>query len=460
MARLLSIILFCCYSGLSARPLEPVRSLSTDGQFIRLNGELTLLVGDSVTQGWMELGSNFDGKAYLDKLSRNKCNAVMLWSYIGIDNQSGDRRIAYDAPEIWPWQKTENAFNLAKRNPEYFRHLREFVEYAQKKGIVVIITIHDGWTKTRFAGHPFNAALGGPISQREQYIDLHDYYTEMPNQFDLGWNRMQKNQFYQEKFCRWLIDAVGECPNVIFEILNEGEWYNSQKLDLYETHFLRFIKKRTKCLTMINERSNLRDNPDCDIFSLHQPNWSKDTVITDSFNLFTKELSSNPLKPLVFSEPVPEYSGDRSLNRGLMRLMWGTVLSSSSFVVQNDCSFAFDKLSTMSSEIPERDIIYLLEGHCARFMGSIDLCGMIPNGGLASSGVCLASPGREYVIYSQKRMVEIDLSSLRGAGSYRYLDPATGIASKWREIEGGGKVLQDTGSNNDMIIHIKSGAIR
>ncbi|MHB1456734.1 MAG: cellulase family glycosylhydrolase [Armatimonadota bacterium] len=460
MARLLFVILLCCYSGLSARPLEPVRSLSTDGHFIRLNGKLTLLVGDSVTQGWMELGGNFDWKAYLDKLSRNKCNVVMLWSYIGITDQPGDKRIGYDAPEIWPWQKTGNTFNLAKKNPEYFSRLREFAQYAQKKGIVVIITIHDGWTKTRFAGHPFNAVLGGPLSRREQYIDFQDYYAEMPDQFDQSWSQLQKNQFYQEIFCKWLIDAVGKYPNVIFEIFNEGEWYDSQKLDMYETHFLRFIKKRTKCLTMINERSDLHDNPDCDIFSLHQPNWSKDTVITHSFNLFTNELRANPSKPLFFSEPVPEYGGDRSMNRGLMRLMWGTVLSGSSFVVQNDCSFAFDKSSAMSSKIIERDIIYLLEGHCARFMDSIDLCGMIPNGELASSGVCLASPGREYVIYSQKRMVEIDLSSLKGTCSYRYFDPATGITSNWREIEGGGKVLQDTGSNNDMIIHIKSGAIR
>ncbi|MHB1002011.1 MAG: glycoside hydrolase family protein [Armatimonadota bacterium] len=420
-----------------------------------MNGKRTILVGDSVTQGWMELGSNFDWKEYLDALSSNGCNVAMLWSYIGITDQKGDRRISYDSPEIWPWQKTGTDIDLTKVNTAYFIHVREFVKYAQKKGIVVIITIHDGWTKTRFAGHPFNSALGGPLSQKEQYIDLYDYQIEMPEAFDKNWNWKQKNQFYQEEFCRWLIDAVGESPNVIYEVFNEGEWYNPQKLDLYEAHFLRFIKKRVKSLTMINERSKLYVDNDCDIISLHQPNWSGDTNASDSFNLFVDEMNAYQLKPLFFSEPVPEYGGDRTLNKGLMRLMWGTVLSGSGFVVQNDCSFGFDKSSSMSTKSLERDIIYLLEGFCARFMNTVDFHGMTPNGNLSSSGVCLASPGREYVVYTQKRLVNIDLSNLTGSGSYKIFAPATGSSSAWRKVDVGKVISIDTGSNDDRIIHIK-----
>lgn len=47
---------------------EPIRSFSVANGFTEINGKRAVLVGDSVTQGWMELGKNYDWKAYLDAL--------------------------------------------------------------------------------------------------------------------------------------------------------------------------------------------------------------------------------------------------------------------------------------------------------------------------------------------------------------------------------------------------------
>jgi hypothetical protein len=84
-----------------------------DGHWLQFRGRPILLVGDSITQGWMELGTNFDQKAYLDALARRGINVLLLWSYIGIVDQTADPRIGYDAPELWPWAR-------AKASPDAF----------------------------------------------------------------------------------------------------------------------------------------------------------------------------------------------------------------------------------------------------------------------------------------------------------------------------------------------------
>ena len=133
----------------------------TGSPWVEFRGKPVLLIGDSITQGWMELGANFDQQSYVDALARRGINALLLWSYIGITDQVKDDRIGYDASEIWPWVQRGAKFDLLSWNEDYFRRLRALVKYADSKNVVVIITVHDGWTKTRFDGHPFNVANGG-----------------------------------------------------------------------------------------------------------------------------------------------------------------------------------------------------------------------------------------------------------------------------------------------------------
>jgi len=93
----------------------------------------------------------------------------MLWSFKGTDarRQQQDKRIGYDAPELWPWAGSPEtrSFDLHRFNPAYFERLKQLVADAESRRMVVLVTVHDGWTKTSFDGHPFNCALGnGPLS--------------------------------------------------------------------------------------------------------------------------------------------------------------------------------------------------------------------------------------------------------------------------------------------------------
>lgn len=436
-------------------------SVSADGHWLEFQGKRVMLVGDSVTQGWMECGTNFNQTAYVDALASRGINILMLWSYIGITDQNSDPRIGYNAPEIWPWTRSGNTFNLNQFNEAYFNRLRSLIEYCNSKGIVVLITIHDGWTKTRFAGHPFNSALGGSLTDKAQYVELHDYNNEMPTTYNAGWNRQQKHQYWLERFCDKLIQKTADQPNVIYEMFNEGEWYNQANLANFQKHFLRFWKARTDRLTMVNadhiSGTNFRTESNCNIISYHNPNWNSGSTALTFFNHFAGAYNGTPVKPFFFSEPVPEYQGDTSLYDAITRMMWGTVIGGAGFVMQNDTSWGFDPNTIMAGKATARNVVLDREGHCSRFFNDsqVDLDSMRPQGSLSSTGVCMANTGKEYVVYSQASSFTVNLSGTSGTLTCRFYNPRTGVFEPVFNRTGGGTQSFTTPGSNDWVLHIK-----
>jgi hypothetical protein len=451
----------------------------SDGHWLQFRGKPILLVGDSVTQGWMELGTNFDQKAYLDALGRRGINVLLLWSYIGVVDQAADPRVGYDAPELWPWLRlapaarggavapgADGPFDLTQFNDAYFGRLHKLISDADANGIVVAVQVHDGWTKTKFAGHPFNVANGGPLTDRAQYVELYDYDHEMPPVFDPQWTRPQKHQFYLERYCERLIQATADTPNVIFEIFNEGEWYDAQRLRSFQMHFLDFFKARTALPLMINDDHirgvpGFRGEPEADLLSHHTPRWDDLPAARVFFDHYRGQFDATPAKPMFFSEPVPSYEGgDAAVETALLRLLWGTALGGASVVVQNDLSFGFDPRSPMAAKADQRDRVLDLEGHLARFFSraGVNFPAMRPDGGLASTGVCLAQAGVEYVVYaSPTRFFTVDLAAAKGTTlGVRWYDPRTGESYNGGRIVGG-NVAQPflPPFQGDLVLHLK-----
>ena len=292
-----------------------LNSGSQPGHYLEWNGSPVLLIGDSVTQGWMEGGTNFDQEAYVDALASRGINLLMIWSYMGTSAsiQQSDVRIAYDAPEIWPWVGSPDSgdFDLTQLNQAYFDRLKDLVAYCETKGIVVLICIHDGWAKGRFDGHPFNTALGnGPLTERQQYVELSDYDHEMPETYNPSWGREEKNQYFQERFCDRLITELDSYSNVIYEMMNEGDWYDKwydrTLRDPYEQHFLAFFRSRSDNLLLTNTDHVPGDDPHndakVDVITLHG-DW------TDRFGDFQSGFHTTPARPYLMSEPVPGWEG-------------------------------------------------------------------------------------------------------------------------------------------------------
>ncbi len=405
------------------------------GHYLVWNDKPILAIGDSVTQGWMESGTNFNQTGYLDALASRGINMAMIWSYIGTDSaaQIADDRIKYNAPEILPWQGSadSNSINLGQFNQAYFDRLASFVSYAESKDILVLICVQDGWTKTRFGSHPFNSSQGnGPLTANSQFVELWDYNNEMPTTFDPAWNRQQKNQYYQERFADKLISTLEPYSNVVFEMFNEGEWYNQANRRNHEAHFLKFFNDRTSALLMTNTDAitgdNPNTNPNADIASLHPNPW------TGNFTKYATTFNLSPAKPVFVSEPVPEFRGTSGPTfPEIRRSVWEAALAGTGWVAQNDTSFGWDPNTAMASQAAMRDEVYTLTGHAARFMNNsgVPFWNMAPNGSLTSTGILLTNPGQEYLVYAPTGgTFTVNLSA--GAGQTRnvsWYDPRTGV---------------------------------
>ena len=390
--------------------------------------------------------------AYLDALAARGINVVLLWSYIGTsaEAQRADERIGYDAPEIWPWRGSpdDHSLDLTQFNAAYFQRLRAFVRYAESKRIIVVLTVQDGWTKTRFAYHPFNAALGnGPLTEGRQFVDLADYDHDMPTAFDSAWTWQQQNQWFQEQYAEKLCAELKDCPNVIFEMFNEGEWYDRQQRRRHEEHFLRFFRQRTTALLMTNA-DHVRDvnyaprrNPDVDILSFHKRPW------TGHYAAFAAEFETEPVRVIFESEPVPSF-GDPQLGIGsevtldvLRGAVWERALSGCGWVAQNDTSFGWAAKCAMARHADLRDTAYDQIGYAARFFNGsgIRFWEMTPHGELTSTGVCLARPGEEYVVYTPTGgTFTVNLAEAKGKRMcVRWYDPRQGQFRGSEEVDGG-----------------------
>ena len=431
----------------SSKGVEVLRDAPSEGRFLSFGGKPIFIIGDSVTQGWVESGESFDQEAWIRALATRGIRALLLWAFIAPDDGRDDR-LGYDAPEMLPWERAgPRRWDLRRHNEAYFERLRALCRLAEEKRILVIITVFDGWTKTRFPAHPFNESNGGPLRDRSRFVDLADDGREMPETFDPRWSPAEQNQYFQERLAARLIEATRGLGNVLFELFNEGEWYDREKRRRHEIHFLAFFRARSKSLLVSNADhipgADFRREARADVLSHHRPNWSVSSRASESFEHFRREFEASPPKPLLFSEPVPEFrAAGADEVEAMTRLLWGTALAGSGFLVQNDASFGFDAKARIASRSKLRDLMLDREGACSRFFHSLGVgwTSMRPDPGAASTGVAMARRGQEYVVYSDGgASFTVDLEGFGGvAFEGRFYDPRAGDLLPALAVSGGG----------------------
>jgi hypothetical protein len=305
-------------------------------------------------------------------------------------------------------------------------------------------------------------SLGGPLTDPSQYVELATYDSEMPENFDDTWSWRQKHQFYLERFCAAVLRATADRGNVLYEIFNEGEWYDQQHLRDFQQHFVDFIARRTSRLVLVNDdhlRFRIaRSNPRVHVISLHRPMWKVDSDAETSFEHYSNGFFMQPMKPHFFTEPVPAFDGNPEDLPALMRLIWGTALGGAGVVVQNDASFGFDPRTTMARHALARDDLLDLEGHAARFFNrsGVRFASMAPDPKVASTGVALAKRGFEYVVYMDGgAQIELDLREARGTLRGRFYDPRDGTFRPAFDVEGGHrKVPIASPDGRDWVLHL------
>jgi hypothetical protein len=180
------------------------------------------LVGSGEHYGAV-LNGDFDYAKYLATLEAEGMNYTRLFggSYVEVPGKSFGILRNDLAPAsgrfVAPWARSEtagyagggNKFDLEKWNPEYFARLHGFLAEAERRKIVVEITLFSSqYAEAQWAMSPFNRA------NNVNHTDAIDW--RKVNTLENG-NVLA----HQEKYVRKLVREANRSPNVIFEIANE-----------------------------------------------------------------------------------------------------------------------------------------------------------------------------------------------------------------------------------------------
>src|SRR4051812_21627222 len=109
-------------------------------------------------------------------------------------------------------------------------------------------------------------------------------------------------------------------------------------------------------------------------------------------------------------------------------------------------------VGVQDAEAPRRAM-----GHTRTYAGRMDLAASRPAPELASTGCCLAVPGREYLAYlPEGGWVELDLTGARGKLAVEWVHPVTGAVTAGGEVEGGARRTLEAPFGGDAVVYLRT----
>ncbi len=452
---------------LSSAHAAPTLSIGPGGHTVCLDRRPTVLVGESGTQCVMQ-NANIDYRRWVDDCAAAGLNAVHIWSFMAPrqtqDGRVVESRYGYVYPGLTPWARCEGGppaadglpmwdltrFDDGKGPGHYWWRLSDLCDYAGSRGLVVGITVFFGWPKHRgdWEYHPLNVRNGGPVEDTGDPIAqaqrIHSPGTEvLAEAWSEGWPVAKKTQWVWERFADRLARDLAPRGNVFFVFMDEHSYSEGNCGD----HFAEFFRRRGALWCDWDRRREMVDLV------------AAPTLETSAKNPpIVEGVLAVPARPYVFLEGPP-YTGDE-----VRRDLWAVLLGGGHFFLHNDERQETEQTGIMGYD---RNVVggdtgamrrgWL--GHACRFLNRCvgDLDALLPHNELCQEGWCLASPGREFIVYARAGRtgeVALDLTGARGAFECEVLDPRTGELSRQPDVEAGGKRTLRLPNAEDWVVHL------
>ncbi len=393
--------------------------------FADATGQAVYLCGSHVWNNLVDMGPSdppaaLDFTAYLDFLTRYGHNFIRLWTWehVSWDTRANGRWGKPKPHQVMPlpWLRTgpgeardgKPKFDLTKFDPTYFQRLRDRVSEAARRGIYVSVMLFEGWAMQRipdaWQSHPFHPdnninGLDGDLNRDGRGLEIHT----------LSQRRVTQRQ---EAYVRKVIETVGDLDNVLYEISNENHPASTD----WQYHMIRFVKQ--------SESQRSRQHP---VGMTFQYSGGSNKTLFES--------------PADWISPNPQggYRDNPPANDGRKVILvdtdhlWGIGGNRGwvwkSFLRGHNPIFMDPYDGSVLGKPGDRqwEPIRRAMGVTRRLAEQLDLKTLLPHGRLASTGYCLANPGKTYLVYLPRGgEVTVDLS--RGSGSFRgvWIEPGTG----------------------------------
>ncbi|HUT35253.1 MAG TPA: DUF6298 domain-containing protein [Planctomycetota bacterium] len=401
--------------------------------FADASGKAVLLVGSHTWNNLVDMGKTdpppkFDFPAYLDFLEKHHHNFIRLWAWECVTwNTTPNQRDALNHVAPTPWARTgpgnaldgKPKFDLTKFDPDYFERLRTRVAAARDRGIYVAIMLFEGWalqfSPKAWDVHPCHSknnvnGINGDPNGDGKGLEVHELVVKAVTAA-------------QEAYVRKVIDTVNDLDNVLYEISNENHPPSTE----WQYHIIRFIKDY--------EKTKPKQHP---VGMTFQYKGGSNKTLFDSP---ADWVSPNPDGG--YRDNPPAADGKKVVLNDTDHL-WGIGGNAAwvwkSFLRGHNPIFMdpYDGLILGERFDPKWRPIHRSMGLARRLAERVDLAAMTPQGKLASTGYCLANPGREYLVYLPAGgEVTVDLSAAESTLAVEWLDAKTGKAAPGEPVAGG-----------------------
>jgi len=396
-----------------------------------------------------------DFGAYLDFLQQHNHNFFRLWVWESSFNPKAKQGTVTYGP--MPYQRPgpglaldgKPKFDLAAFNQAYFDRLRSRVMAARDRGIYASVMLFNGFSvegKGNVGGDPWQ---GHPFHPKNNV-----------NGIDAGSGKAIHTlsnpaiTAHQEAYIRKIIDTVNDLDNVLYEISNEDG--GGADDTAWQIHMIQFIKGyeagkpkqypvgMTQQYPQGSEAALLASPADWT--SPGTKLWTADgrkVVLNDTdhsyFWIGLKQDGVAAQRAWVWE----------NFTRGNQCLFMDPYLDPSHDPGRND--------PAGGRPDPYWDTLRDALGRTRACAERMNLAAAVPHGELASSGFCLADPGREYLVYlPQGGEVTVDLSAASGALRTEWLHPTEGTIVRAEPTAGGGRRTFRSPLPGDAVLYLGS----
>ncbi len=387
--------------GHAAGPLRPGGGNSP--YFIDRKGKAIYLTGSHVwnnlqdiepalrmdaSGNWLEpeqqTSSKFDFSNYLRFLRKENHNFIRLWAWEETAWLSWLNSKETISPS--PYARTGPGdaldglpkFNVLEFNQEYFDRLRDRVSAAGDRGIYVSVMLFQGWSidskgltgKNPWQGHPFNRAnnlngVNGDPNGDSEGSEIHT--MQIPQVTAL-----------QESYVRKVVTTLNDLDNVLYEITNESRPASKD----WQYHMINFIKS----------------------YEANQPKQHPVGMTTCFPGCENAELFASPADWISPNRSEKEdYCNNPPAADGRKIIILDTDHLCGPFCdrewVWKSFTRGLNPILMDPTWMPQWEPTRKAMGMTLAYASRMDLSSVRPRADLASSGYCLANPGKEYLVY-------------------------------------------------------------
>ncbi len=436
--RHLEQILSCCSAfailsislGGTARATEPTGTLRVSQvnprYFTDDTGRAIYLTGSHT---WLNLqdgnSTEFDYDGFLDFLQHCNHNFFRLWAW------ESAAWILPDSNQIslnpLPFRRTgpgqaldgKPKFDLTKFSQEYFLRLRQRVVAARDRGLYVGVMLFQGFSVSRKSSkRKVSPWLGHPFHKENNINDIDGDANCDGEGYKVHTLLIPEVTCVQEAYVRKVIDAVNDLDNIVYEISNESHGDSTR----WQHHMIEFIHDY--------EKTKPRQHP---VWMSFQ--WDGIAGSGTNANLFDSSaevVSPANARNLYRNNPPPADGSKVVISDtdhfwgigGNVSWVWKSFLRGLNPIFMDPYKKSPHNLAPDID--PGWEPIRKAMGYTLTYAQRMNLVEMSPRGDLASTGYCLANPGKEYLVYQPESDQPFQVTLQPARYRYEWFDPQTG----------------------------------